>query len=137
MLSCVVCGGVALSVGDAESVEDAKSVVDAESVALALVLETEMVGAADANAPMPVSAGVGWRIVVAPVAADMNASKSLGAGAAGAFIALRWERRVSISVGCGWWEGGNQCSPDHAACTVERHGGVLRTVEPYSYGNAC
>ena len=102
----MVDGGAALSVGAVESVAESvgESVVDAESVALALVLETEMVGAADANAPMPVSAGVGWRIVVAPVAADKNASKSFGAGAAGAFIALRWERRVSIGVRCGWWE---------------------------------
>ena len=68
-----------------ESVVDA----DAESVAVEVAFaDTKMVGEADANAPEPDSAGVGWDTVEAAMAVDTNAAKLFGAEDGGALIAL-------------------------------------------------
>ena len=82
---------VVLSVApEEESVVDA----DAESVAVEVAFaETKMVGEADANAPEPDRAGVGWETVEAAMAVDTNAAKLFGAEDGGALITLCGEGR--------------------------------------------
>ncbi len=109
--ACVVGGGggaalsdveLGLFVGDVDSDVDVDvdvdADVDADVESVAVAFETKMVGAADAKAPRPVSAAVGWTIVDAPTATDEKAAKSFGAGDGGALMALREGGEVRIGM---------------------------------------